>query len=249
MKIGPEKLSHEVPGADARCQRLMASANAYRSSSGDIKTSLKLMICHGACEWMVQGGLVGEGGPHVLMLNVFQKLQLTVGPLRQYGCTEGFHDLLHSDGDACKLVLCGTVGPALSMADKCEEMITNQTRPNAPGEKARIRTEDCETMASRTHSDGLKVNISSCDLGKRRRGWSGKGEFSGRSVREARLEGGPKDGEFDERHFTKSGGQGEEEEAQRTGKGQRQGESDIPKWQADEDYISRGTGFGASLVL
>jgi len=34
---------------------------------------------------------------------------------------------------------------------------------------------------------------------------------------------------------------GKEEEAQWVGKGERQGVYDIPKWQADDDYISRGT--------
>ena len=69
------------------------------------------------------------------MLNVFQKFQFTVGPLRQDRRAEGLHDLLHCDGDACKLVLCGTVGPIFSEADKYEETITDQTRPNAPEKK------------------------------------------------------------------------------------------------------------------
>jgi hypothetical protein len=81
-------------------------------------------------------GFCKGGGAHVLMLNVFQKLQLAVGPLRQDRRAEGLHDLLHCDGDACKLVLCGTVGPIFSEADKCAGTITDQTRPNAP-EKGR----------------------------------------------------------------------------------------------------------------
>jgi len=36
---------------------------------------------------------------------------------------------------------------------------------------------------------------------------------------------------------------------QRTGKGQGPGESDIPKWQAEDDYISRGTGFGECIYV
>ena len=51
------------------------------------------------------------------MLNVFQKLQFTVSPLRQHGCTEGLHDLLHCDGDACELILRGTGDPLLSVTD------------------------------------------------------------------------------------------------------------------------------------
>jgi len=57
-------------------------------------------------------------GTHVLVLDVFQKLQFTIGPLRQHGRTEGFHDLLHCDCDTRELVLCGTVGPILSLADE-----------------------------------------------------------------------------------------------------------------------------------
>jgi len=115
-----------------------------------------------------------KGGAHVLMLDVFQKLQLTVGPLRQYRRAKWLHDLLHCHGDACKLVLCRTMGPIFSEADKRQETITDQTRPNAPAERAGIRTEDNETVGSRTHSDGLEVNISSGDLGKGWLGWSGK---------------------------------------------------------------------------
>ena len=76
-------------------------------------------------------------GAHVLMLNVFQKFQFTVSPLRQDRRAKGLHDLLHCDGDACELVLCGTVCPIFSEADKCEETITDQTRPNAPEKKGR----------------------------------------------------------------------------------------------------------------
>lgn len=56
-------------------------------------------------------------GAHVLVLDVFQKLEFTVSPLRQHGRTEGLHDLLDRDGNACQLVLCGTVDPAFSVTD------------------------------------------------------------------------------------------------------------------------------------
>jgi hypothetical protein len=189
----------------------------------------------------VNGRFKEGGGTHILMLDVFQKLQLTVGPLRQHRRTKRLHDLLHCDRHACKLVLCGTVGPILRVADKWEEAITNQTRPNAPRENARMRTEDGEARAPRTHPNGLEVDISSGDLRKRVR----ETEILWRSVREARLERGPEDGEFDERHILQSPEGSDElgggEEAQRT---ERQGESDIPKRQADDDYVSRGTGLG-----
>lgn len=74
-------------------------------------------------------------GAHILMLYVFQKLQFTVRPLRKHGSTEGLHNLLYCDCNASKLILRGAVGCGSNAADKREESITNQTRPNAPGEK------------------------------------------------------------------------------------------------------------------
>ena len=111
-----------------------------------------------------KGGLEGEEGAHVFVLDVFQKLQLAVSPLCQHGSAKGLHDLLHCDGDACKLVLCRAIGPILSPTDQCGETITNQTRPNAPAKKAKIRAGYNETMGSRTHPNGLEVDVSSGDL-------------------------------------------------------------------------------------
>ena len=113
------------------------------------------------------------------MLDVFQKLQLTVCPLCQHGSAERLHDLLDCDRDTCKLVLRGTAGPILSSADKYEEIVTDQTRPNAPARKTRVRKGDNKRMVSRTHSNGLEVDVSSSDLKRRWRGWSGKWGFPG----------------------------------------------------------------------
>jgi len=53
VKIGPEKLGHKVPGLNVRCSGQCGVENAHRSSSGEIKTSLRLMICWGACEFVI----------------------------------------------------------------------------------------------------------------------------------------------------------------------------------------------------
>lgn len=65
----------------------------------------------------------------------------------------------------------------MSQTDKCRGVTTNQTRPNAPGEKVGIRTEDNEAMESQTHPNGLEVDISSGDLKKD----SGGGQLNGGS--------------------------------------------------------------------
>jgi len=118
VEISPEKLGHEVPGWVLGGLGQCRAKGAHRSSSGEIKTSLKLIICRGKCERIIRGGIRRLSGTHVLVLDVFQELQFAVGPLRQHGRTEGFHDLLHCDCDACELILCGAVGPILSLTDK-----------------------------------------------------------------------------------------------------------------------------------
>ena len=154
------------------------------------------------------------------MLNVFQKLQFTVSSFRQHGRAEGLHNLLHRDGDACKLVLCGTIVPILSEADKRVETTTNQTRPNAPRGKVRIRTEDSERVASRTHSNGLEVNISSGDLKKNGKGGQESAESPSDLQRKLASKEVPKmESLTKDIVFKKSDELGGEEEAQRTGKG------------------------------
>jgi hypothetical protein len=98
------------------------------------------------------------------MLDVFQKLQFTVSPLRQHGSTEGLHDLLHCNGDACKLILCGTVDPMFSSTDMQTRKEGRTRRDRTPLGKARIRAKEKEAIISRTHSNRLEVNISSGHL-------------------------------------------------------------------------------------
>ena len=72
------------------------------SSSGEMKTSLKLMICKRG-----QHELVGrrEGATNVLVLYVLEELEFTVGALGENGGGEGLHDLLDRDGRAGQLIL------------------------------------------------------------------------------------------------------------------------------------------------
>lgn len=46
---------------------------------------------------------------HVLVADVLQQLELSVGPLAQYRCRKRLHDLLDGDRGVCELVLCGAV--------------------------------------------------------------------------------------------------------------------------------------------
>lgn len=47
-------------------------------------------------------------GTYVLVLDVFEELELTVGALAEDRGAEWLHDLLDRDGGACELVLGGT---------------------------------------------------------------------------------------------------------------------------------------------
>lgn len=47
-----------------------------------------------------------EGVPHILMSQMLEELQLTVGSLGQDRCAERLHNLFDGDGLPSKLVLC-----------------------------------------------------------------------------------------------------------------------------------------------
>jgi hypothetical protein len=73
------------------------------SSNGEMKISLKLMICAALNS---ASGKQGNRNAHILMSKMLQKLQLAVCALGQDRSAEGLHDLLDSHGLACELVLC-----------------------------------------------------------------------------------------------------------------------------------------------
>jgi hypothetical protein len=75
---------------------------AYMSSRGEMKMSLKLMICPASefafvlcCLWVA----------HILVPEMLEELQFAVGALRQDRSAEGLHDLLDSHGLAGELIL------------------------------------------------------------------------------------------------------------------------------------------------
>jgi hypothetical protein len=72
------------------------------SSSGEMKMSLRLIIC-GALEAATAKARVW--GAHILVPEVLEKLQLAVCTLGQDRSTEGLHDLLDGHGLAGELVL------------------------------------------------------------------------------------------------------------------------------------------------
>ncbi len=77
-----------------------------KSSNGEMKTSLRLMIC---CFEMRCVGETRRGHKtHVLVLNMFQQLEFAISSFAEDRSAEGFHDLLNRDGGACELVLCRT---------------------------------------------------------------------------------------------------------------------------------------------
>jgi hypothetical protein len=76
--------------------------DAYISSRGEMKISLKLMICPASefaffiyCLWVA----------HILVSEMLEELQFAVGALRQDRSAEGLHDLLDSHGLAGELIL------------------------------------------------------------------------------------------------------------------------------------------------
>ena len=75
---------------------------AHMSSRGEMNTSLRLMICTRRVSYLHTLG--NKSVSYILVLDVFQKLQLPVRALCEYWGAEGLHDLLDRDGRARKLI-------------------------------------------------------------------------------------------------------------------------------------------------
>lgn len=101
---------------------------------------------------------------------MLEEFQFTIGSLRQYRCTERFHDLLDSNGLTRELIL----GRASSICHEntqsacCKKftgncrgwgLLNSQTAENARGV--------IPDKAECTHSNGLQIGISACDLESR----------------------------------------------------------------------------------
>lgn len=93
-----------------------------------------------ACAEPVSWG--GDGGTNILVLEMLEQLQFSVGPLCQDGSAEGLHYLLDGDILAGELVSCRTVSrehlldPSTSLPAGNRRVprrgTTHQTRPKAP---------------------------------------------------------------------------------------------------------------------
>lgn len=70
--------------------------------------SLRLMTCTTPSDGLAEREKFCN--THILVSQVLQELQLTVGALGQNRCAERLHDLLDSNGLVCELVLCRTAG-------------------------------------------------------------------------------------------------------------------------------------------
>jgi hypothetical protein len=127
VEIGAEKLGDEISGGVSEMKGREGKNGEYKSSRGEIKTSLRLMICKSGQEW--GGGERGDG-THVLVLNVLEEFELSVGSFAEDGGAERLHDLLYRDRSACELVLGGT--REWWVAGHRRGRDGYQTRPNAP---------------------------------------------------------------------------------------------------------------------
>jgi len=96
MEVSAEEFSHKVAvdGFSLACDDRAQDCESYMSSSGEMKMSLKLITfgasaCSFAC-------IVVH--PYILMTQMFEKLQFSVGAFRQDRGAERFHYFL--DGDS-----------------------------------------------------------------------------------------------------------------------------------------------------
>ena len=109
----------------------------------------------------VPGGLQS----YILVPEMLEQLEFSVGSLGENGSAEGLHDLLDCHGLASELVL-GRAGRALSLCG------TQRLDDDSPDETKRAWVERAvRDMAGRhrlraehTHSNGLEIDISRCDL-------------------------------------------------------------------------------------
>lgn len=94
-----------------------------------------------------------KGATYVLVTQVLEELQFSVGPLTEYRGRERLHDLFDRDGSSGKLVL----GRAVKKGEYTSVMVRH------PRDLSN-RKEDLPDQSESTHTDRLEVDISSGDL-------------------------------------------------------------------------------------
>ena len=76
------------------------------SSNGEMKTSLRLMIC----AEMSMRRRTKRAETDILVLDVLEELELAVSAFTENGSAKGLHDLLDGDRRARQLILCRALG-------------------------------------------------------------------------------------------------------------------------------------------
>jgi hypothetical protein len=102
VEIGSEQFGDEVADIISIQSWHLNVCCPYMSSNGEMKMSLRLIICPtlksatSNC-WVVDA--------YILVPEMLEQFQLAVCALREHGCAEGLHDLLDRHGLAGELVL------------------------------------------------------------------------------------------------------------------------------------------------
>lgn len=109
MKIGAEKFSHEIADKMMRAKRQDGEGldpHVLQRGDENVTEADDLVRWnHGVCRKPSEEKVKRTD---ILVLNVFEEFELTVGAFGEDGRAEGFHDLLDGDGCTCELILCRT---------------------------------------------------------------------------------------------------------------------------------------------
>ncbi len=93
-------------------------------------------------QWGAEAGASGK--PYILVLEVLEELELTVGPLGKDWCAERLHDLFDGDILACELVSGRAVGGERRLAECLPGAIHDGVRPLLPDQSKSAHTDRLE---------------------------------------------------------------------------------------------------------
>jgi hypothetical protein len=102
VEIGSEQLGDKVAGSSQSNWWIFVENSTYISSNGEMKMSLKLIICGGSARIPRRTGEIS----YVLVSEMLEELQFSVCALGEDGSAKGLHDLLDGNGLAGELILC-----------------------------------------------------------------------------------------------------------------------------------------------